>query len=129
MNRFMPLALICSLGVSTLALSPLTFAEERPDHFEGKKATTLEQAVANFMEYNEKLANITGKESLSDQNMHEVHQMTYTLENALEKIRNELGGLADVLEEVHIASESNDPATVTASGATYLETAGKVIKQ
>ena len=73
---------------ATLALVPLSTpawasgAGERGAHFEGKPSATLAQAVANFNEYNLKLkAILDGK--VTDSDMAEVHQLTYTLENAL----------------------------------------------
>ena len=45
------------------------------------------QAVANFSEYNGKLEGLIQQEHLSPQDMHEVHMLTYTLENALAKIQ------------------------------------------
>lgn len=70
-----------------LSLSAMIQAEERPDHFKGKPSETLEQAVANFSEYNGKLADLLAKDALSPQDLHQVHELTYTLENALEKIQ------------------------------------------
>lgn len=112
----------------TLASSSLVFADERPDHYQGKAAETLEQAVANFSEYNRKLAEILAKKELVAADMHKVHELSYTLENALEKIRDELDDLEDVLEEVHEASESADIAEVKKYGQIYLDTARKIIK-
>src|SRR5690606_14131897 len=92
---------------ATLALAPLASpawasgAGERSAHFEGKPSATLAQAVANFSEYNLKLnAILDGK--VTDADMAEVHQLTYTLENALKKINEEMSALAGTLEEVHL---------------------------
>ena len=75
---------------------------ERPDHFEGLPAESLEQALANLSEHNRKLAALVAQYSLSPRDMHEVHQLTYTL--------------VDVLGEVHVASETSDPETVKRQG-------------
>lgn len=101
--------------------------DERPEHFKGEPAETLDQALANFSEYNAKLAEILAREELTAKDLYEVHQLTYTLENALETIRNEYAGLAETLEEVHVASEHNDNATVKSRGQAYLETASKLV--
>ena len=114
--------------VITLGLAPLTWAEERPEHFEGKPAETLEQAVANLSEYNAKLAGLLAQEKLSPADLNKVHQLTYTLENALARINDEFDDLADTLETVHIASERADAETVKAQGRIYLDTAGQVIE-
>lgn len=115
-------------AVMVLGIAPLTLADERPEHFEGKPAPTLEQAVVNFSEYNVKLAELLAQETLTAQDLHEIHQLTYTLENALAKINEEFAGLANTLEAIHIASESNDPELLRVKGRAYLDTAGKVIE-
>jgi phage terminase small subunit len=100
--------------------------DDRPDHFEGEPSRTLEEALQNFSEANARLAEIVGQDSPDTQAVFEVHQLTYTLENAVDKIRDEMEDLAEVLEEVHKASERNDGETVTARGRVYLEKARKI---
>lgn len=116
-------------GLLVVTLSQITLAEQntRPDHYHGEPSATTEQAVANFREYNKRLAKILAQETLSAQDMNEVHQLTYTLENALEKLRADFADLAEVLEEVHVASETLDTSTVKAKGKIYLDSAHKVI--
>lgn len=121
-RSFAALLLIFSLAVPSLA-----FADERPDHYQGKAAETLEQALANFSEYNKKFAAVLAKKELVAADMHQVHELTYTMENALEKIREELEELAQTLEEVHVASESADVAAVKKHGELYLDTARKIV--
>lgn len=111
-------------------LIPLALAsdddDDRADHFEGEPSRTLEEALENFSEANARLAEIISQDSPDTQAVFEVHQLTYTLENALEKIRDEMEELAEVLEEVHLASERNDGETVKERGEVYLETARKI---
>lgn len=111
-----------------LSLSTMTQAEDRPGHFKGKPSETLGQAVANFSEYNSKLADLLSKDTLSPHELHQVHELTYTLENALEKINAEFDELAKRLEAVHVASESGDAKTTKEEGARYLDTARQVVK-
>lgn len=117
-----------SASLLALWLVVPAFAEQRPDHYQGKAAETIEDAVANFREYNNRLAALVNKGALSDQDLSRIHEMTYTLENALEKIREELEDLADVLEEVHVASETADADRVKSRGRAYLETAGQIVR-
>lgn len=107
--------------VGALAFAAPALADERPDHFEGKLAPTLEAALANLAEYNPRLAALVEKDTLAPEDLHRVHELTYTLENALETLASEHARLAEVLEEVHLASETNDPETVKRSGRAYLE--------
>lgn len=115
-------------GLLASGLSTVAQAEERPSHFKGKPAETLEQAVANFSEYNGKLAELLVKETLSPHDLYQVHELTYTLENALEAINAEFIELARTLEAIHVASESGDAKKTKEEGARYLDTARQVIK-
>ena len=110
----------------TLPLPVLASDDDRPDHFKGGPSADLDQALANLKVYNGKLAALVALEKLSPQQMHEVHMLTYTLENALERLENEVEAMAEDLEAVHIASEHSDPATVRSKGAAYLNAAGKL---
>lgn len=119
------------IGLFVLSLGSFNMAygdSKRPDHFKGKASPTLEEAVANFSEYNGKLAAILTKDELSPQDVQQVHELTYTLENALEKIRAEFAGLAEALEALHVASEHADIAMVKVQGKAYLDSARKVVK-
>ncbi|PRB82755.1 DUF6746 family protein [Pseudomonas sp. MYb185] len=117
-------------GIIALSLSAAGWAQsaERPAHFKGEPADTLEQAVTNLSEYNAKLDALLAKDELTPMDLHEVHQLTYTLENALHKIQAELEQTAEVLEEVHVASETNQPETVKTRGQVYLETTRLLVK-
>ena len=116
---------------ATLLLALLTLgvaaASDPVQHFKGLPADTLEDAVRNFSEYNSRLAAIVGKGELAAADMATVHELTYTLENALERINDDLAALADLLEEVHVASETGDQTAVMAKGRAYLETARTII--
>ena len=115
------------LAFALMAVTSWAYAHERPDHFKGLPAETLEEAVANFSEYNKKLEAMMDK-GLSRRDMGEVHQMTYTMENALEKIHEEVAQLVDTLEDLHLASEGTDPRDMATKAAIYLEAAQTLIK-
>jgi vacuolar-type H+-ATPase subunit I/STV1 len=102
-------------------------ASEDYDHYEGESATSLEQAVANLSEYNNRLEKVLSGE-LTPEAMNEVHQLTYTLENALGKMDEELEDIAERLEKVHKASEHAAPDTVKTEGAVYLEKSRTIVK-
>ena len=76
-------------------LSAGAMADERIQHAKGLPADTLAQAVSNLN--------------------------SHTLENALQRINAELAEIAESLEAMHIASESNDPHTVKHQGQAYLD--------
>ena len=113
-------------ALMSLPLSVLASGDDRPDHAEGKPSADLDQALSNLSTYNAKLAALVSQDSLSPQQMHDVHMLTYTLENALERLEEEVEAMAEDLEAVHIASERADPDTVRSRGAAYLEASGKL---
>lgn len=116
----------CTALTAAMAFSGLAFATD-VEHFEGKASNTLPEAVANFSEYNDKLEAVLEGE-LTPEAMNEVHQLTYTLENAISKMSEELDSLAETLEEVHLASESADTETVSKQGSAYLETSRELVE-
>lgn len=112
-----------------LIVAPAVQADdERPEHFEGEPAETLEQAVANLSEYNAKLQAIIEKDELTDADHAEIHELTYTLENALGKMREELDSMAENLEAVHLASEERDTDVIAEKGPAYLSAARKLVE-
>ncbi len=121
-----PVFLVASILI--LGLTTLASANERSDHFKGKSANTLKEAVINFSEHNAKLEEILTKASFTPEELHAVHELTYTLEKALKKINEEFVELAETLEKVHVASETADTEVVKNQGLRYLETARQVIK-
>lgn len=114
---------------STLRLLPLlavlswpALAEERVDHYQGKPAETLEQAIANFKAGNAQLKQLLEGE-VTSADLAEIHQLSYTLENALGKMNKEMKVMAMLLEQVHLASETAKAQTVQGSGRAYLDIA------
>lgn len=124
----MPGCFRLSVVLLLASMAPLALAEvERVAHFQGEPSHTLEEALENFSQGNAQLAEILAQGELDGSAIFAVHELTYTIENALEKLREELEELAEVLEEVHVASERNDAETVQDRGEIYLETARKII--
>lgn len=106
----------------SLLIAVPAFADDRVEHFEGESAETLEQAIRHFTDYNRKLQALLEGE-ISNADLGDIHQITYTLENALGKLKDELSELEKTLEEVHVASETADRETVKDSGKAYLAVA------
>ena len=119
--------LIAVAAFSCMGFMSSAIASERVDHAAGKPADTLQQAVANFSEHNKILAGLLTK-PMDAETLHEVHMLSYTLENALKKINAEFTALADTLEEVHLASERLDGNGVIMHGKDYLSVAQTVVK-
>ena len=123
-KRIVAAAFAAAGPVSPVAASD---AAEAVEHYKGKPAEMLPQAVANFSEYNRKLkALLDGP--VTDVDMAEVHQLTYKLENALKKINEEMAELADTFEKVHQASEKLDRGAVIEHGRAYLSVSGQAVR-
>ncbi|UQB42176.1 hypothetical protein JX580_11045 [Thiomicrospira microaerophila] len=116
---------VLSLGLSSLGAQA---SDHGVKHFKGVPSETYEQAVANLAEYNPKLAAIVAKESLTPKDMADIHQLTYTLENAIERIKIHVETTAETLEEVHQASEKAQYDTARDQGRIYLEQSGLLVR-
>ncbi|QBM18584.1 hypothetical protein MARI_27250 [Marinobacter sp. JH2] len=123
----MALTLKLATAAATLLFTFPAFAGEDYNHFKGEPAETLTQAVVNLSDYNNKLEQVLSGD-LTPESLHEVHQLTYTLENALSKLDDELEDIAERLEKVHKASEHADPDTVKKEGQIYLTKTRTIIK-
>lgn len=112
---------VLSAAVMAGALLAMSQAQATTKHFKGEPAETLEQAVTNLATYNAKLAAIVNKDKIEPAEMGEIHQLTYTLENALRKLKAEVLVTEELLEDVHKASETADYEKAQTQGRAYLE--------
>tara|TARA_R110002126_G_scaffold10245_81_gene46801 strand:+ start:3395 stop:3763 length:369 start_codon:yes stop_codon:yes gene_type:complete len=122
MKTVIATAVLCAAFTSSVIAD-----NDRPDHFKGAQVGSLTEAVSVFRATNQKLQQLL-QEDLTPAAMVEIHQLTYTLENALDKIHNETSQLKVVLEEVHLGSESMDFDKVKKNSALYLDAATTLIK-
>lgn len=120
------LAILPALAIC-LATATASLASDRVQHYEAKSAATLEEAVAHFAEYNAELASVLERKTLEAADLEAVHEITYTLENALERMRQDMAELADTLEALHLASEDHDEAATREQGAAYLASARTLV--
>lgn len=109
------------LAAMALSFSLMNISYADPvEHFQGKDAESLAQAVSNFNKGNQRLEKLLSQDTLSSADIAAIHELTYTLENALAKINTDLDQLAVTLEEVHLGSEDNDADRVKTEGDKYL---------
>lgn len=98
-------------------------------HFKGEPADTLEAAILNLSSYNKKLAVYINQPSeITPNELHEIHQISYTLENALERLSAEVKDIQDLLEEVHLASEQARYDDAKNHGKAYLDKINLLVK-
>lgn len=112
---------------ASLVVASGAVAEEQAGHFKGLAAPDLQTAVAHFSEYNNRLEQLLAGD-LTDMDLVKIHELTYTLENALEKINIDLEELAHTLEKVHVASETYNRDALKEAGPAYLNTARIIVK-
>lgn len=112
---------LSGLIVVTALLFTSGLAASDVDHYSGKEAKNLEQAVTNLREYNQRLADLLAKDELSNDDLAKVHRLSYTLENALARIDEDLDTMAADLEAVHLASERGETDTVRERGGPFVE--------
>ena len=105
----------------SMLVAQSAIADDRPDHFEGRASDTLDAALANLTGANQEVASILAKEEVSMTDMARIHELTYTLENALERIDEEYDELEEQLEALHLASEGGESERVRELGKTYLD--------
>jgi hypothetical protein len=119
---------ILALGMS---LSPALFANEkvpeRAAHYQGKQASDLNEAIANLKDGNARLKELlAGK--VGEYDMHDIHSLSYTLEEAVARLRDELATVADELESMHFYSEGLKREEVIKHGNAYLEGIERFVK-
>lgn len=100
---------------------------ERMAHYQALPSNSLEQAITNLHSHNAHLQRLVDQGQLSDEDLVKVHELTYTLEVALERLQQSLSQTADVLEEVHLGSETMDANRVRDNAKRYLEVMEQVL--
>jgi len=104
-------ALIVTALLSVAVFQPqVTFASDeiKIDHYGAKEFANTEEALAGLLSTSNEMASIVAAAELDATKMEQIHQISYTTENALAKIGVDKA-LVAALEEVHLASEEHDP--------------------
>jgi hypothetical protein len=76
------------LVATCFGLNFASFASDnkKSSHFPAKKSPDAKTALCNIVHHNKVLTQLTQKEELSVEDMVKIHELTYTLENALGKL-------------------------------------------
>jgi hypothetical protein len=112
------------LSAALIVCASGTLAEQRPEHYKGKEAATLDSAYENLADTNARIAELVADGNMKPEEQAELHRLTYTAENALAKVTKELEDLKELLEIIHLASEEYDDSTVLQKTPLYLEKSG-----
>jgi acyl-CoA synthetase (AMP-forming)/AMP-acid ligase II len=111
MKKFIILTLaMFALGASIMPLNAQA-SDEKIDHYEGKEFKNDKAAMMALIETSTAMAAIAADEELDVTKMEQIHETSYTTEDAVKfltkKSDYDLTALAEKLEEVHLASEDH----------------------
>ena len=91
----------------------------RIEHYAGEQIETAEQAFNALETNNGKIAKILKSDSLTDSQLEEIHEISYTLESAIDKLISEKAGnkktlksVDEAIQAVHYASENHEEESV-----------------
>jgi hypothetical protein len=115
-------SLISAVFFASILLNGTVQARESR-HFKIETVENLAQAIDTFERYNRELKQRLSAETPEIATIVEIHEITYILEDALKQIGKDLTHLAEVLEELHLATEKSDAATTQTKGHEYLDLA------
>lgn len=104
-----------------LTLFALPATADEVDHYEGEPSETLSEAMENLETYNARVEEVLERDALGASDMEEIHESTYTMEQAVARIATSMDEIAENLEEVHLASEADDEADLREKAEAYLE--------
>jgi small-conductance mechanosensitive channel len=107
------------ISVISLLLTAQVFAESKNQHFASLASPDIQTAKCNIQTYNEKLDALTQKSDITTLDMVKIHELTYTLEDALKRLSKDLATAAAELEKAHLASESMNKEVVSKAASEY----------
>ena len=111
------------IGLVLMSRNVMADDNERVKHFKGITAGSAVEAQSILTEYNSKLAVIASKDKLDMTDVAEIHMLTYTLENQLEYLEEDLERVAEQLEVLHKLSETAQVERAKAQADVYLKNA------
>ncbi|WP_395342300.1 DUF6746 family protein [Ningiella sp. W23] len=114
------LKLIAISSIAAIFFASPALADDTNQHFVPIDSPDLTAAICNAQAHNKKLAPLVAKESHTVEDLLEIHEITYTLENALMRIEKDLEKMKNDLEEIHLGSESMKADRISKFGAEYL---------
>lgn len=113
------LALGTLVGLSGPAHANDAQAANRVAHYAAQQADSIEQTMKNLRETNAKLKELLAGE-VGEYDIHDIHSLSYTLEDSLTRIADEIKQLHNTVADMHFASEGLKREAVIDYGAAYL---------
>lgn len=110
----MKITVFCFISLISLSV----FADD-VDHFEGIKVNSVQQAQQILVDGNKTLSDL--KNALNTQTITDIHELTYSMENAYAFLAEHHQQMAEALEALHLASEGYDQSTVKSAITNYLD--------
>jgi hypothetical protein len=121
------LALIAACAVWTpAAQAEGAAAAPRVDHYQARQADDIAQTIANLREANQQLEAILAGE-VGEYDMHDVHSLSYTIEDSLARLSEHLLEMKDIAGDMHFASEGLKRDDVIEHAKAYLSGVRKII--
>jgi hypothetical protein len=105
---------IIALASILIMLSSGAHAEERTMHYEGKKIYTSHQAVKVLHSKISDINKIVAKKKLSDQDLEKIHEISYSLETASDKLiedhknNSAVDAAGEAVQALHYSSENHN---------------------
>jgi hypothetical protein len=108
------LAILCL--AATLALPTFANAEaEKIEHYEGQEIASSQEAITILQKDSAKITELLDGSDINDTVFETIHEMSYTLENATDKLialeytaQPKLDALDEAVQAIHHASESHE---------------------
>lgn len=127
MKTLPTLAFIAACAAWTpYALADSATPAPRVDHYQARQADDIAQAIANLREANQQLEAILAGE-VGEYDMHDVHSLSYTIEDSLARLSEHLLEMKDIAGDMHFASEGLKRDDVIEHGKAYLSGVRKII--
>ncbi|ENO78500.1 hypothetical protein B447_14319 [Thauera sp. 27] len=112
--------------VSSAALANDAAPANRVSHYQAQQAESIAQTMANLREANAKLRALLAGE-VGEYDIHDIHSLSYTLEDSLARIAEEVKQLHNTVADMHFASEGLKRDAVIDFGTAYLEGIDKIV--
>ena len=100
---------------TVLLAFPAHADEDRTEHYKGEAVKTSQEALKALKDHNAEIAEILKKEELEFLDLENIHEISYSLENAIDKLiadqseeTSKLEAVDEAVQAIHYASENQE---------------------